>query len=317
MQGIILLFYKYVKLQAPETIAAWARELCVRHNLKGRILVGIEGINGTVGGTTEEILGFKQEFKAHPLFADVDLKESEGSASDFPRLMVKVKKEIVALGIAPEELTTADTGTHLTPEETHNLIAHNKDLVILDTRNDYESRIGKFTNAMIPPLKSFRDFPRYIEDNLEKFKGKEVLMYCTGGIRCERATAVLNVKKVAKAVYQIQGGICRYVEKYPDGFFRGKNYVFDDRIALPVNDDILTDCDVCHRPADTYTNCMNTACNKQFVACAQCREIYDYTCSQGCFDSIKNGITKARKNRVGIITLPASSATKTERKQQP
>ena len=310
MNGIILLFYKYVALETPEKVAAWIRTLCTRYNLKGRILIGIEGINGTVGGTAEEIALFKKEFLAHPLFSDVDIKESAGSASDFPRLMVKVKKEIVALGIAPEELTVKDTGIHLTPEETHALIATNKDLVILDTRNDYESRIGKFRNALIPPIKSFREFPRYVEENLEKFKGKEVLMYCTGGIRCERATAVLNIKKIAKAVYQIKGGICRYVEKYPDGFFRGKNYVFDDRIALPVNDDILTNCDVCHKPADTYTNCMNTACNKQFIACLACRQEYDYTCSSACYDSITQGITKARKNRVGVITAPAHAGAR-------
>ncbi|MDQ5890396.1 MAG: hypothetical protein QG604_270 [Candidatus Dependentiae bacterium] len=301
MNGLILLYYKYIAIEYPEQVAKWIRELCGRLNLKGRILIGTEGINGTVGGTLEEIGQFKSEFLAHPLFGDVDLKESIGSANDFPRLMVKVKKEIVALGIDPENLTVADTGTHLTPEEVHTLIQEKKDLLILDTRNDYESRIGRFKNALIPDLKSFRDFPAYIENNLETFKDKEVLMYCTGGIRCERATAVLNVKKVAKAVYQIKGGICRYVEKYPNGFFRGKNYVFDDRIALKVNDDILTDCDVCHEPADTYTNCMNTLCNKQFISCLKCREAYDYTCSQSCLDSIIAGIAKPRKNKVGLI----------------
>ncbi len=280
---------------------AWIRLLCSKLNLKGRILISTEGINGTLGGMPEEIESFKKAFLTHPLFKDTDIKESPGSANDFPRLMVKVKKEIVGMGIAPEALTVQETGVHLTPEETHALIASNKDLIILDTRNNYESRIGKFTGALIPPLKTFRDFPQYIEDNLETFKDKEVLMYCTGGVRCERATALLNVKKVAKKVYQINGGICRYVEKYPAGFFRGKNYVFDDRIALPVNNDILTDCDVCHKPADTYTNCMNTQCNVQFIACVHCREQFDYTCSQACHDAIVAGTVKPRKNKVGVI----------------
>ena len=301
MQGIIILYYKYVTIDNPQEIMAWIRLLCTKLNLKGRILIGTEGINGTLGGTPEEIEEFKSVFLAHPLFTGTDIKESAGSANDFPRLMVKVKKEIVALGIDPEALTVKDTGVHLTPEQTHELIASKKDLIILDTRNDYESRIGKFTNAVIPPLKSFRDFPQYIEDNLESFKDKEVLMYCTGGVRCERATAVLNVKKVAKKIYQIEGGICRYVEKYPDGFFRGKNYVFDDRIALPVNNDILTDCDVCHLPADTYTNCMNTQCNVQFIACISCREKFDYTCSEACHTAIVAGTVKPRKNKVGVI----------------
>jgi predicted sulfurtransferase len=306
MNGIIILYYKYVTIENPHEIMAWIRLLCTKLHLKGRILISTEGINGTLGGMPEEIAEFTKVFLAHPLFQGTDIKESAGSADDFPRLMVKVKKEIVGMGIAPEALTVKDTGVHLTPEETHQLIATNKELVILDTRNDYESRIGKFTGAIIPPLKTFRDFPQYIEDNLESFKDKEVLMYCTGGVRCERATALLNVKKVAKKVYQIDGGICRYVEKYPDGFFRGKNYVFDDRIALPVNNDVLTDCDVCQKPADTYTNCMNTQCNVQFVACMPCREKFDYTCSQACHDAIVAGTVKPRKNKVGVITFAQS-----------
>jgi predicted sulfurtransferase len=302
MDGIILLYYKYVSIQYPQQVVNWIRALCQRLNLKGRILVATEGINGTVGGTPDAIEEFKKEFLAHPLFGGTDLKESTGSADHFPRLMVKVKNEIVALGIDPEVLTVKDTGIHLTPEQTHELIAKKEDLIIVDTRNDYESRIGKFKNAIIPPLASFRDFPQYIEDNLELFKGKEVLMYCTGGVRCERATAVLNVQKVAKQVYQIDGGICRYVEKFPDGFFRGKNYVFDDRIALKVNDDILTDCDLCHTPADTYTNCMNAFCNKQFIACKSCRDSLEYTCSQDCFEKVRAGAVKVRKSRVGLYS---------------
>lgn len=300
MDGIILLYYKYVSIQYPQQVVNWIRALCQRLNLKGRILVATEGINGTVGGTPEAIEEFKKEFLAHPLFGGTDLKESAGSADHFPRLMVKVKNEIVALGINPDELTVKDTGIHLTPEQTHELIANKENLIILDTRNDYESRIGKFKNAIIPPLASFRDFPKYIEDNLELFKDKEVLMYCTGGVRCERATAVLNVKNVAKQVYQIDGGICRYVEKFPEGFFRGKNYVFDDRIALKVNDDILSDCDLCHTPADTYTNCMNAFCNKQFIACKTCRDNLEYTCSSDCFEKVRAGTVKVRDSRVGL-----------------
>jgi len=298
MDGIILLYYKYVTITNPQEIMLWLRGLCTRLNLKGRIIIGTEGINGTVGGSAEEIESFKAAFLAHPLFGDVDLKESPGSAADFPRLSIKVRNEIVALGINPDQLTAADAGERLSPEDVHLLIENNKDLVILDTRNDYESRIGAFRNAVTPTLKSFRDFPRYIDDNLEKFKDKEVLMYCTGGIRCERATAYLNVKKVAKKVYHINGGICRYVEQYPDGFFRGKNYVFDDRIALKVNDDILTNCDICKKPSDVYANCMNASCNSQFIGCRQCFERYEYMCSSACYEAVKQGLHKMRAQRI-------------------
>jgi len=298
MDGIILLFYKYISIQYPKQITNWLSEICTKLGLKGRILVATEGINGTVGGPKEAVEEFKTLFLAHPLFTDVDLKESAGTADHFPRLSIKVKNEVVALGVAPEALTVKDTGTHLKPAEAHALIENNKELVILDTRNDYESRIGKFRNAIIPPLKSFRDFPQYVDSNLDKFKDKEVLMYCTGGIRCERATAYLNVKNVAKKVYQIEGGICRYVEQFPNGFFRGKNYVFDDRIALKVNDDILTHCDICQSPSDTYANCMNAECNAQYVGCRSCFERYEYACSPACAEQITAGAVRTRKKRI-------------------
>ena len=129
-------------------------------------------------------------------------------------------------------VTAKNGGKHLTPEETHNLIAQKpNDLVILDARNDYEWRIGAFEGAIKPDIEHFRQFPKFVDDNLEQFKDKQVLMYCTGGIRCERASTYLKEKGVAKNVYQILGGIHRYAEQYPDGFFRGKNYVFDDRIG--------------------------------------------------------------------------------------
>lgn len=302
MSDTILLYYKYVNIQYPKQIQKWLRLLCTRLELKGRILIAHEGINGTVGGSHEATEAFKNEFLNHPLFGGTDMKESAGSADDFPRLSVRVRKEVVSLGIDPDALTTKHTGVHLNPDETHEIIEKKKDLVILDARNDYEARIGKFRGAIVPPIKTFREFPEYIDQHLDEFKDKEVLMYCTGGIRCERATAYLKEKGVAKEVYQIDGGICRYVEKYPDGHFRGKNYVFDDRIAVPVNDDVLTTCDLCDVAADTYTNCVNTLCNKQFIACQSCRDEYGYTCGTQCRERIRSGAVPERKDKVGVIT---------------
>lgn len=304
MQGAILLFYKYVSIEKPKQIQRWLRLLCKRLELKGRILIAHEGINGTVGGPEAATEAFKREFLNHPLFGNTDMKESAGSADDFPRLSVRVRPEVVSLGIDPEKLSTKHTGVHLSPEKTHALISEKKDLVILDARNNYEARIGKFENAITPDIETFRDFPNYIDENIEQFKNKEVLMYCTGGIRCERATAYLNEKGVAKQVYQVDGGICRYVEKYPDGYFRGKNYVFDDRIAVPVNDDVLTHCDLCQKSADTYTNCVNTLCNKQFIACQECRKTHRYTCSDKCKNLIETGAVRERKDKVGVIKQP-------------
>lgn len=300
MSGIILLFYNYTSIKHPTQIKKWLRILCQRLNLTGRILIGHEGINGTLGGTTEQTSAFKNEFLHHPLFAQTDMKESPGSAADFPRLSIKIKEEVVAMGVNPEEITAFDGGEHLDPDQTHAIISEKKDLVILDARNNYESRIGLFQGAIAPDIDNFRQFPEYVDKNLETFKGKEVLMYCTGGIRCERATTYLKEKGVAKKVYQVKGGICRYVEKYPNGYFRGKNYVFDRRIAVRVNDDVLSNCDVCQQPSDTYTNCVNTLCNKQFIACHTCREALGFTCSTECREMIASGKAKERKDRVGV-----------------
>ena len=154
--------------------------------------------------------------------------------------------------------------------------------MILDARNNYEWVIGKFENAITPPIENFRDLPEYLEQNLDQFKDKQVLMYCTGGIRCERASAYLNEKNVAKKVYQLQGGIHRYVEQYPDGFFRGKNYVFDGRISVKINDDILASCTICNVACDDYHNCLNALCNEHFIACIACVEKLANTCSEKC-----------------------------------
>jgi predicted sulfurtransferase len=171
---------------------------------------------------------------------------------------------------------------HLTPQQAHELITQNPELLILDGRNRYEAAIGKFVGALVPDIENFRDFPDYIDKNQDLFKDKEVLMYCTGGIRCERASAYLKSKAVAKKVYQITGGIERYAQAFPDGYFRGKNYVFDGRIAVPITHDVIGSCALCAQPADDYYNCVYAGCNKQLIICASCVREHDATCSEPC-----------------------------------
>jgi len=291
----IILFYKYVAIQYPKQIMKWQQEICKNLELVGRILISHEGINGTLGGSSENLDQYIHLMLTHELFSNIDFKKSDGGPECFPRLSVKVREEAVALGIPYDKLTPRNGGQHLTPQETHQLITDNpQDLVILDTRNNYEWEIGRFENAVTPDIKNFRDLPQYLDENLDQFKDKQVLMYCTGGIRCERATAYLNEKNVAKKVYQIEGGIVRYAEQYPDGFFRGKNYVFDGRIAMKINDDILGSCTLCTQPCDDYYNCLNAACNKHFISCADCIQQYNKTCSQRCKTLIEENKTHAR-----------------------
>lgn len=298
--GTIVLYYKYIFIEDPAQLMNEQRQLCESLGLKGRIFVAHEGINGTLGGTAESVELYKAHMLKIPLFADIDFKESQGDAAYFPRLQIKVKKEIVHFGLDPEKVSAADGGIHLTPEEVQALLdAAPEDLILLDTRNDYESRVGTFEHdsipTVIPNTKTFREFPQFIDKNLETFKGKKVVMFCTGGVRCERASAYLKEKNVAEKVYQIKGGIHRYVEKYPDGYFRGKNYVFDGRVTDKVNGDILSICEHCQIPYDEYTNCVNAACNRQIIVCPNCIGIYHNTCSEQCFLLVQDGKVNVRK----------------------
>lgn len=309
MKNKIILYYKYVDITYPGQIRTWQRELCEQLNLKGRIIIAHEGINGTVAGSPENIDQYVQAMQEHPLFGDIDFKENFATDEIFPKLKVKVREEAVTFGLDPKKVTPQNGGIHLTPEETHQLLKEkSEDLVVFDARNAFEAKIGKFTDAIVPDIHHFRELPDFIDNNKELFKDKQVLMYCTGGIRCERATTYLKSKNVAKKVYQIEGGIHRYIEKYPDGFFRGKNYVFDGRIAVRVNDDILSTCELCEKPYDEYTNCVNVLCNKQFVACTECVKSYENSCSTNCLVLI-------HKKKVAIRTAPAKTAETTYSKK--
>lgn len=297
--GKILLYYKYIDIRYPEAIRKWQHKLCTDLGLKGRILIAHEGINGTVGGSDEGITAYIAAMNDHALFKDIDFKESPGDADHFPRLRIAVRREIVSLGLDTNLINARNGGKHLTPAQAHELMAQKpEDLVLLDGRNWYESQVGTFKDAITPNTENFRDFPAYIDQNLEQFKDKQVLMFCTGGIRCERASAYLKSKSVTKEVYQIQGGIHRYIEQFPDGFFRGKNYVFDGRVAVKANEDVLSSCYLCKKTCDDYTNCVNASCNLQFVACKPCLEQTDNTCSTTCLDLIK-------AQQVPIRTKPA------------
>lgn len=297
----IILFYAYTFLENPHAIHAWQRELCTRLKLLGRIILAQEGINATLSGAPEAVDEYVAVTRAHPAFTAVDFKESFTKKPAFPRLQIKVKKEIVHSSLPIDFAFTKERGTHLTPEQVHELISQKSDtLVILDARNDYESRVGAFAGALAASIENFRDFPRFIDEHLDALRDKEVLMYCTGGIRCEKASAYVVSKNVAHKVYQLEGGIHRYIEKYPDGFFRGKNYVFDARLTQKVTDDILTTCDRCPMPCDQYENCANARCNARFIACAACAPETDGACSISCHELVKTGAVNSRPDYIPL-----------------
>lgn len=291
----LILFYKYVDIQYPTQVLKWQTQTCTDLGLKGRVILAHEGINGILSGSQENIDSYINIMNQHELFGGIDFKKNTGLSGYHPRLRIVVKNEIVNFGVDTKKITAQMGGVHLKPEQIHQLLENKpENLIILDARNNYESRIGTFTDAIVPDITNFRDLPKYLDENLDQFKDKQVLMFCTGGVRCERATAYLKEKDVAQSVYQIEGGIERYVEKFPDGFFRGSNYVFDGRVSVKINDDVLSNCELCSVSCDEYNNCMNASCNKQFIACDPCLLSFMGTCSQNCKDLVEQKLVPLR-----------------------
>jgi len=256
----VLLFYKFVSLKDPQAVTFWQKELCANLGLKGRILVAEEGINGTVEGTTEAIKKYIQQTKMYSPFTDINFKKSPGTGTAFNKLSVKLRDEIVTLGLPKEERWDCSqfTGKFLTAEELHDWI-HNqkKEFYILDLRNAYEHQSGYFVGSILPNLSYFRDLPKLLP-TLEFLKDKTVVTVCTGGIRCEKATGLL-IKYGFKDVWQLKDGIVTYMEKYPNEDFVGKLYVFDSRYLLGFNTEdskhqIVGRCLITGKPCENYVN---------------------------------------------------------------
>ncbi|XP_077589362.1 thiosulfate sulfurtransferase/rhodanese-like domain-containing protein 2 [Stigmatopora nigra] len=289
--GKVLLYYKYCHVEDPHIICAWQTALCQRLRLTGKVRLSTEGINGTVGGTRVATEVYVDGMCSHPHFHMVkeDFKTSDGGPQCFPELKVGVFKEIVPMGLDPEVLSYRLSGAHLEPEEFHKevetLLAEgdeHSDTVLLDCRNFYESKIGQFSGCLAPDIRKFSYFPDYVDKNLELFRDKKVLMYCTGGIRCERGSAYLCSKNVCKEVYQLQGGIHKYLERFPDGFYRGKLFVFDERYAISTNDDVISVCRYCAHPWDHYQLCTTGFCRQLVLSCPACRLEGRTACCLGC-----------------------------------
>jgi UPF0176 protein len=269
----VLLFYKYVPVIDPTALMLSQKELCGRLGMTGRTIVAAEGINATLEGTTEALAEYENVMRADPRFADLDIKRSEGTGKLFPRLSVKVRKEIVSSywgeNLDPKQIT----GKHLMPEEFEKMRLENDDVVVIDMRNQYEFLVGHFDGSVLPPMKNFRDLASVLPD-LQKYKDKKVVPVCTGGIRCEKASGFL-MQNGFKNVYQIHGGMVRYLEKFPYGMFKGKLYVFDGRNAIGYGkggegNGVVGSCGRCLTPAERYVNCANLACHDHFICCEVC-----------------------------------------------
>lgn len=275
----ILLYYKFTPLKDPTAVMFWQKALCQRLNLKGRILLSEQGINGTVGGDLADLKAYVKETKLFPAFKGMDFKWSDGISNDFPRLSVKVRSEIVTFGV-PGEIKVGERGIvgggqHLKPRQVHELVAkRGNEVVFFDGRNSYEAQVGKFKNAVVPDVKNTRDFINELKsDKYDNIKSKPVVTYCTGGIRCEILSALMK-NHGFKEVYQIDGGIAKYGETYGDkGLWEGALYVFDNRVTTKFTDQAkdIGACEHCGAKTSTYVNCANKRCNQLMLVCEDCR----------------------------------------------
>lgn len=259
----------------------WQRSLLEQWGLRGRILISRDGINGTVGGEIRAVKQYLKSTREYPAFHGLDVKWSDGSAEDFPRISVKVREEIVSFG-APGELTVTDDGVqgggrHLSPQQVHELVDSRREageeVVFFDGRNAFEAQIGKFRDAVVPDVQTTRDFVKELDSGkYDDLKDKPVVTYCTGGIRCEVLSALM-LNRGFHEVYQLEGGIARYGEQYGDrGMWEGSLYVFDRRMHLEFTPEAVTvgRCVGCQRPTNKFENCATASCRKLRLFCADC-----------------------------------------------
>lgn len=277
MQKIIL-YYKFAPVANPHMVMRWQRELCTRLNLRGRIILSEHGINGTLGGDVDDVKAYVHEMNLTREFKGIEYKWSGGMRDDFPKLSIKVRRELVTLD-PEEEFDVFDKGTPLRPEAWHKFIDEHPHVPILDARNKYESEIGAFKGAIKPKIKTFKE----IKKTLERLaKDQPVLTYCTGDIRCEYLSAYMKHKGF-KAVYHLDGGIVKYGEAYgDDGHWEGKCYVFDKRMKVAFSDKSkdIGECVHCGAKTSEQVNCADQSCNRQFVSCKQCQASRRTTCSR-------------------------------------
>lgn len=279
MQKVIL-YYKFVPVADPAMTMRWQKEMCGRLGLKGRVIVSKHGINGTLGGDIENLREYKREMNRSVIFKGIMYKWSDGTGDDFPKLSVKVRDELVSFTV-PEEVEVGDSGVknggkHIKPEALHKLVEERgDDVVFFDGRNKYEAEIGRFKDAVIPETETTRDFVAEIESGkYDDIKDKPVVTYCTGGIRCEVLSALMK-NRGFEEVYQIDGGIVKYGEKYgDDGLWEGTLHIFDGRMNHRFSDKAkdIGSCVHCASKTSNYENCANMACNKLVLICEDCRQ---------------------------------------------
>jgi len=278
---LILLYYCYTKIEDPEAFRLQHHLYCIEHNLKGRIIIASEGINGTISGLKKDCEQYMKDLHSDPRFSDTEFKIDHSNTHGFQKLNVRVKDEIVNSGLKHID-PNVKTGKYIEPHE-FKMVKDEEGVVIVDVRSNYEHNVGKFKNAISFDIENFRDFPEKVKE-IEKYKEKKVITYCTGGIKCEKASAYL-LEKGFKNVYQLHGGIIKYGLEEDGEDFEGKCYVFDNRVVVDVNKanpKVISTCHICGTHCDRMVNCANPDCNKHVPICEKCAEEMEGACSEKC-----------------------------------
>lgn len=296
-------FYKYAKIGNPQV---FRDHLFIEWNklgVLGRTYVANEGINGQISVPAKKFEAFRNQINNITFLENIRLNVAiEHDDKSFLKLKVKVRKKIVADGLDDSAFDVTDCGTHL-PAKEFNKIVEDENTILVDMRNHYESEIGHFKGAITPDVDTFRDSLPIIEEDLQQHKSdKNLVMYCTGGIRCEKASAYFKYKGFEN-VYQLEGGIIEYTrqarEQNLENKFLGKNFVFDHRLSERISDDVISNCHQCGEPCDTHHNCSNQACHLLFIQCSSCAEKMEACCSEECMEINRLPEEEQKKLRQG------------------
>lgn len=280
-----LSLYRYAQVANPAFLRDHLFSVWSAIGVLGRIYVSGEGINAQLSLPTEAMSDFKRSLEDIDWLRGTRLNIAiEGDDKSFLKLIIKVRDKIVADGLNDDGFDVTDCGKHVNAEE-FNALASQSDTIVVDMRNHYESEVGHFKGAVLPAAETFRDEIQEVESLLQDKKDENIVLYCTGGIRCEKASAYLKHKGFPN-VHQLEGGIIEYARQVKqsglENRFRGVNFVFDERMAERISDDVVAECHHCGTACDTITNCANAACNVLMVQCPTCAEALNDTCGNEC-----------------------------------
>lgn len=302
---VTISFYQYAKIPNPQLFRDHLFQQWSKIDVVGRTYVATEGINAQIAVPMIHLDQFRKELYEIDFLNNIRLNIAVDDAeAEFPflKLKIKVRNKILADGLEDQSFDVTNKGKHLDAEE-FNALTSDPNTILIDFRNHYESEVGHFKNAILPDVDTFRESLPYIEEEyLKGNEDKNLVMYCTGGIRCEKASAWFKHRGF-KNVHQLEGGIIKYAndckEKGIENKFIGKNFVFDERRGERISDDVIAVCHQCGSPADTHTNCANDACHLLFIQCDACKAKRENCCSDDCQSTIHLSVEEQKALRKG------------------